>query len=64
MQEKKYEPIGDLSDIVLSKEQEKQISDSVNRLFRMKRKRIVRKTTNIILYPIMTFWKHNDKNDI
>ena len=57
MQKNNYEPVGDLSNIVLSKEQEKQISDSVNRFFRMRRKRIVRKATNIILYPIAIIWK-------
>jgi hypothetical protein len=47
----------DISKVVLTKEQEKQISDSVNRYFRMKRKRIIRKASTIILYPINQIWK-------
>ena len=47
----------DVTGITLTKEQEKHISDSVNRYFRMKRKRIVRKATHIILYPITSIWK-------
>ena len=44
-------------DATLTKEQKKQISDSVNRYFRMRRKRIIRKAGYIILYPIKGIWK-------
>ena len=36
----------------LTRKENKEINDCVNRYFRMKRKRVFRKTAHIILYPI------------
>ena len=52
----KSDPI-DLSDVSLTKEQKKHIRACVNRFLRMKRKRFVRNTVKIILFPATAVWK-------